>query len=249
MKKAVKGTISDLMFKPLQFSDGSLERLIIIFSSDNTINMSMGIDGKVIKTSSEYVQFIDVMETIENERPIVHSHKLMDSEKFRSCVQEVNPAEFADELLGVSMVVGLFVETVTQQLAQCQSFLTTIKSITDKMHTKPKDFHLGLSGSQGPLAYMVLNSISGNGIDLNSTLQEKDVEKVGGVLIEILTSHLDIDPNDEEQVRKLRAEIEYKIVDAMPVGIKVGNFSLNMDFILKEIEKLKQSIGEDENNA
>lgn len=244
MKKSPKiSNIQNLLFKPLSVTDSMGQRMIVIISTSTEIKTSLDVSGAIVEKMIENIKFIDIVASLQNGEPIFFSNELGDVDKFIESSKEIDPKTIGEELLELSMMVSLKFELLAKEMSDCQSFLSVFKKLIETSQST-ENLNLILGGSKGQLAHIVLNSVNGKNVDLGKSLNQKDIEKIGGVLIEILMENIDIDPDDPQSIKNLSAEIEYKILEAMPNTIKTGDINLNMEFILKEIENLKQQAGD-----
>jgi hypothetical protein len=105
-----------------------------------------------------------------------------------------------------------------------------------------------LAGSNEPLAHIVFKTITGDKIDITKNLSPQDVATLGGVLLDIIRNHADEDMDNvnEEFLKKLRAEVEYKIVESLPASLKAGDIRINMEAFVDEIKRFRETNNEEE---
>jgi len=113
-----------------------------------------------------------------------------------------------------------------------------------KQDIKEAEKTLLLTSDLGVLANILYSSIEG----LNGKLGENDVRKIGEIVKTVVMNHIDMDINDEVGVRKLEKELEYRVVDALPLSLRAGKITINMESVLKQIKSMNQNEGDDEDS-
>lgn len=250
-----KFNIDEFIFKPIQLKDPKTEesRLVIIYKVDVSNKIFLDDDQKKSTNTSHTLGLLDVMRTIDRENPVFANFNVEAIDKFKNNCTIVDPEEFAEEIdFCMSIVFDDMIET-NDRLNEVSMILSNLQQINSELpdcicdecrqetedEQEKDNENLILGGDSGPLAHLVMRSIEG----VKQKLKKDDIDKIGNVLLQIIKSHTDTDFQVKDTVEKLKAEIEYKLVDALPSVLKAGKINLNMKAILEEI-----IINKDEDN-
>lgn len=241
-----KSPLEDLFFKPVIVRANDEERLVIIYGCDTVIEQGLNSRGKRSKKIVENIKLIDVTRSLEFSQPVMEVISITNANRFKKHATVVDAKDYIADIVEVtSMIVGE-ANRLNQSIMNLTSVLTTIQSITvspepvqvEEQPSGDEQGNLVLVGQNQPWAHIVFKALDGKK-DLEKALTQKDVETMGGAIMEIISDHIHSDLNNEETVRALKAEIEFKLLNALPDNLRIGDIHLNMDAIIEEIKRFQ----------
>ena len=238
--------INDLLFKPLVYNTGDEEKFMLIYNCETKINQQISPNLKKSKKVVEVLRIIDITSTLQSNRIVTETCLVSSLKKFKDNVKIVSIAECIDEMVRVTALLLGEMTVYGQKMSELSSILASIRSLT-----KPEEAidsgNIILAGTEEPLAHIVFETVSGQKEAMQEVLTHKDIQRMGEVLGNIIMSNLDLDLGDEERVRKLKAEIEFKVIDALPHNLKAGDVNIDIKAVLEEIKGFQKFKEEDKN--
>jgi hypothetical protein len=247
-----KSELEELLFRPIlvKMPETEESHLAIIYSCDTSIEQTLNSKGKRYKKISDTIRLLDVTRTLEFGQPVLETFKV-DIKRFKNIAQIVPAADHMNEIIAATTLILSEVNRLNEMMANFASIVTTIKSVTqDNMPNQEAEpeGNLILGGTKAPLAHIVFNSINGEQ-EWEKMLSQKDIIKIAEVLKGIMEAHVSSDLQNEEELKKLRAEIEYKIIDALPDRLRAGDIHINMEAIIDEIRRFLERTEGDQNEG
>jgi hypothetical protein len=256
MKRNSKKTLDNLLFKPLKVNLEEGEKFMVIFGHECITNTEIGEDGKKQKHVQDVVKALNITESISTGNIVIDSYAL-DLDEFLPHVEIVSGVTHLAHIVTVAQQLGREIIELGAKINDCNAALLTLRDITknvlgtsslDGKNQESDSGNLILGGTTEPLAHIVFKTVAGNKTeDLAKVLRPEEVMKIGVVLKQIVESHVSTDLEDQENVRKLKAEIEYKIVEALPNNLRAGDVTINTKAILEEIDRLRDNEDNHEN--
>ncbi len=233
MSRNGKSSVEDLLYKAFFIIDGEDKRLVYIFGCDTEIQQRLSPSGKPEKKYVSAIYILDVTKTIEEGIAIIESFIVSDPKKFRANIEIVDPDEHMEQLALAHTILHSEMAGLANRIQSYGQALITLKHIAGNSPKNKGRGNLVLGTEGSPLASIFYNTVTGD----VARLEREEVEQVGGVIMQVIMSHLSTDLDDAEELRRLKAEIEYKLVDSLPNHIKAGNVHINMESIVDEIRK------------
>lgn len=231
--------LSDYLFKPLQVDEGDESHIIVVFLVETSYR-EMLTDKMKPETQTYYkITFIDLTETVVLHSPSFDEVTVQDLTEFRKNVKILDSNETMEILDHSSNIILGWIQQQVQEMQMMSQGLATIKYAMGETTFDKGQIHI--HNDTAKMAEVSVQSIMGENIDLT----EEQVEKVAQVVGEVVQGHLTTDVGVEENTKKIKAELEYKLFESLPDNMKAGKISINMDAVLKEIKKLQSS--EEEN--
>lgn len=232
---SINQRLEKYLFRPLLMN----QKLIMIYGYSLNQTKTIDTNFKFTNKTNYIVNLIHISESIIQGEILTENAEITDINKFFKIAILPEEGQFIEEL---AMITNMLEESIESLLDQSNSYLkaaNATKSILHRLESQTKEDkdneeNLVIATPTGGLAHIVYNTIGEK-----YQLKEADVVKIGNVITDIVANHTDIDTEDEEAVKKMQAEIEYKIIEAMPIQLKAGEININMDFILSEIEDLQ----------
>jgi len=252
-----KNVVSDLLFKLLLISDKPEEanindeniHLVIPISSNVNIKENLNPSGKITRKVEQSIQILDVNATLESGQCMFQSIFFDIIEEFKNKTKPVDSAPFAIEIATLNSIVLSNINTLTQQLQSLGSTLSVIRNINinnDDKQVVENDLNVIIGNESTGLVHLVLNDVQGNKVKI----KKSDAEKIGAVINEVMLNYLNTNLDESENVRKLKAELDYKIIEALPNQVRTQDLNINMDVIINEIkEQQKHIYGDDKDNT
>jgi len=238
-----KSVLDELLFKPVLVKANDQERLVIIYGCDTVIEQSLNGRGKRNKKVVENVKLLDITKSIEFSQPVMETISITNPNRFKKYASIVSSRDYIGEIVAVTSMIVAEATRLNESLTNLSSIMVTIQSITNESLAPAKQEeseqgNLVLVGQTQTWAHIVFKALTGNQ-DLEKALSPKDVETIGGAIMEIISDHIHSDLNNEDTVRALKAEIEFKILNALPDNLRIGDIHLNMDAIVEEIKRFQ----------
>jgi hypothetical protein len=242
--------IKDLLFKPLLQVGGEEQCVVIIYAFTTITSRIINLEGEETDKKIDTLNIFNVTMTIDTGNPVTETFQIQNATEFRKQFEIIEEVEAVQEeiMAAISILVDEMqdinhqLSMLTGQLDNYNHLVSAVKYLS-KESDKINEGNLILAGSTNPLAHVVFKTISGKKDIIQNILEEEDILKIGGVLMEILSDKIRENLEDQDIIRKLAAEIEYKIIDAIPDHLKAGDINIDMNAIKEEILRLKN--GED----
>lgn len=226
--------IDELLFKPIMYNTGDHEKFILIYDCETKISQIVSPSLKKTKRTTEVLRVIDIKSTLETNRITTETCVVSSLKKFKANVKAVPVDTCVDEIVRVTALLLGEMTVYSQKLSELSNILSSIRSCT-KTEATIDGGNIVLAGTEEPLAHIVFQTVSGQKEAIEKVLTQKEVQRMGEVLGSIIMSNLDLDLDDEERVRKLKAEIEFKVIDSLPNNLKAGDVSIDINAVLGEI--------------
>lgn len=239
---------SNMFFKPVVIKTDVEEKFGIIYSYNSVSEHNLDDEGNVIKTHKDIVKFLDIARTMALGSAVVDSVIVDNRRKFVTSLTEVPISQCFQDIINSTSVVLEEVTELNERLNEMRNVLSAIKKSASVLRaTNASQGNIVLAGTNEPLAHIVFKTISGDKIDITKNLSSDDITNLGGVLIEIIRGHIndDIDNPTEDFLKKLRAEVEYRIVESLPVGLKAGDIHINIEAFVDEIKRFREDHNEE----
>lgn len=231
-----KPEIDSLLFKPFAIKDESgQEKLFIFIGGDETLNKTLSDKGKLTKKNIYILYLFDITDTINSGEAVINNWQISDWNKFKSNLREVPFRECGDLLVMSSNIIVDEINNLTKRASDLNQAITVVRHIAKKAGNGDDIGTIVINGSENNLTQIVFKTITGDSVDL----KKDDVDKIGEVIMEIVMDHAEDNLDDPEQLKKIRSEIEYKVVEALPDYTQAKNIKINMDAIIEEIKKMK----------
>lgn len=235
MQKREKYSITDLLYKPLRFINEGEDNLIIIYSLDVHSTNTLSAKGIPQTTNTTTIYILDLLKTIATCSPVLDSWVIADQKKF---VKNVSVVKFDDEQDNVLVSSSIIISDLNNILAKVQEYnkaLTALKAISGAFEKNKDNGKLIIAQQETGFAHIVYKTMTGD----IAKLSEKEVDKIGNVIMDVILAHIDINLDDTEQVNKIKAEMEYKIIEAMPSVMQTNAIHINMEAVINEIRKFQ----------
>lgn len=237
--------MQEFLYKPVYIK--SLDAEILIFAIENNCQSFVGIDGKVTKENCLIIRYIDINKTLQLGNPIVDSINLINPEVFFKDSEVIDTEEYLPLLMEVSSVLVKEISDLTNVIKSYTQVLTAMRahaSSSGKVNLSnlQDKSALIIQGTNAGLAHIVFKTITGN----TALLKPEDIDKVGKTIGEIVNKNANTDKNfsEQENLKKLKDELEYKIIDSLPIQMRAQDVGINMDAVIEEIERIRN--GEDD---
>jgi hypothetical protein len=226
--------LKSITYKPIILDDGIDERLSIIYSYETNSAKLLNIDGSETEVLTSTIYLIDINATLALRHTVLDKYIIVDWQKVKDAISLVDPNIYYQALSAANTIIYSEMNGLAKTLETLAIAANTIRHITktneDQIldHTEDQLIALAHEIVNGPI----------------DQLEKKDLTKIGKLIIEILTENNEINLDDPESLRRLKAEIDYKVTDIMPD--KMRNININMPSVINEIKKIKEFINEQE---
>jgi hypothetical protein len=250
--KQEKSKLDELLYKLLLIKTQEGEKLVLIYHRNIVIDESINEKGKVSKKTKQIIDALDITETLDLGQTVLETIEVTNISQFKETIKIVSAKNYVTEMMALVTLILSEIQTINQTNLELGSIIAVVKLLLQPRDEelevgepeeveKPEDHegNLILGGTTEPLAHIVFKAITGNGKQLEKMMTRPDIERIGSVLKEIILNHIHSDLEDVEKIKRLKAEIEFKIVDALPHDIKAGDINLNMDAIMEEIKRFQ----------
>lgn len=198
-------------------------------------------NGQKSNKNTIYIKTLNVDSTIETGVPVLDNLEISNAEKFFNSIEEADVEDVATELLVATNLINTNTLMIKERLEQLQTAYHTMKNMFED-HTKLDEGNLVIGSESGGLAHIIFNTVDGETVKLKT----EEIEKIGQVIINAMMLNSDIDLENKQEVDDLVSEIEFKIIDSLPSTLKAGNFNINKDVLIKEIQALKEEFSSDD---
>lgn len=232
--------------KPIMISTDLGEKPVLIFNYSLINEHIVDSTGKINKRNKDQIKYLDIFSSMEIGFPVLDSFIIEDKKKFEEHVTEMLPQQYLSPVLATTGLVTEEYKNLTDKLGDITNLLNAMKKCVEVAQEGNDQGSLTLFGSKEPLSRIVFETITGEKI--KDSLTQQDINRIGSILIDVIQSYIESDLKNPENIKKLRAEIEYKIVDALPDNLKAGDVIINLDAILQEIENFRGIDPEEQEN-
>jgi hypothetical protein len=234
-----KNSIDDLLFKPLVLTEQEGEKLIVIYSYDHELSKCLNIKGKTVTNTVINVQIYDITASMLMDEPILTVNQVTDIKKFREAVQEADPKAYAEELAFATNMLMSEMNSMSIRLQALAKAFTTLRFVDNSVGSNRNNL---IENSESDNVFQIdLNAITGNKTELGVD----DATRATNLIYDIIMHNLSTDTNDEAHIRKLKAEIEYKLIETLPNTLKAGELNIDMQPILDQIRLFQGNTDEE----
>jgi len=243
MSKDHNANIREILFKPIIVKTEIEERFVFIYAYNCVIEHVLSNDGQINKNHKDIVKFIDIQKSIAMNTTIIDEMTVTDRKKFRSDIVEIPISQCFQDIIHATSVVIEETAEISQRMTEMQNILSAIKKCSSelKYSVSPSHGNIVLAGSEEPLAHIVFKTITGENVDITKNLSQDDIILLGQVLLEIIHLHMEDDLENEDFLKKLKAEIEYKIVESLPSTLRAGDIHINLEAFVEEIKRFRDT--------
>ncbi len=241
MKKNTKKLLEDHLFKMIRVKGDQSEKIMVIFGHESTTSTEIGNKGTPIKVQKDFLRFINITDTL-NTGSVIIDYFNVDIDDFLKNVEILSPIQQMGSIVAIAGELEEEVAGLTGKIADCMSALMTLKALVKDVLPQNNDENSGniiFGGTTEPLAQIVFKTVSGAKVNIPEMLKPDDVVKIGMILKNIVEEHVSDDLTDEKLIKRLEAEIEFKIIDALPNNLKAGDVRINTKAIVDEITSLR----------
>jgi hypothetical protein len=238
MQKRYRNSLEDLLYKSIKITEE--DRIIVIFACDTHVQHAISQKGKPDKQIVHVIHALDLTTSMTNSAPYIDSWVIQDVGKFKRGIEIIEKEECSEQLITLSTFLVGEMSSLSQRMQACAQALTTVRYMTgSQQHDKG---NLLITSDQSGLAHIVFSTVTGD----TAKLEKRDIDRIGRVIMDVILNHVSIDMDDSKQVKDLEAEIEYKIVEALPDHMKAGDIAINMKAVLFEIRKFQGKPDDDQ---
>lgn len=238
MSKKKDNSIDDLLFRPLILKDGDNERFIIICGSDAHVHQSLSEKGKQVKNIVNMIHMLDVTQTVCNGQPVLDSWVIASSKDFRKSLTELDITKHMDEVVAASSIILGEMSGLANRMKSLSSAMTTLKFVANKyagVNSGSDTGNVVIGSEDQGLAHIAFKTLTGN----VAKLRKEDVEKLGSSILQVIMSNIDTNLDDENELNKIKQELEVRLLEALPPDVQVGDINLNVQGIIDEIIKMR----------
>lgn len=233
--------IGNFLFKPIIVRTELEERFIIIFSYNSITESILDDNGEVQKNHKDVIKFLDISKTTELGGAIIDSFVISDKKKFKESTIEIPAAQCFQDIIHIASVVTEEAQQLNERLIDTRNVIAAIRKASSSMKNVHSQGNLILAGSEQPLAHIVFKTVTGNKLDITKDLSREDIGTLGEILLDIIHKYMDDDLENPELIKKLKAEIEYRIVDSLPMTLKAGDVNINLEAFVEEIKRFREN--------
>lgn len=237
-----KTPIDDLLFKPLRYDYNNANRLLIIYNVQSVFNKSQNVKGNDHVETTLLIDTIDVYKTVEHQASVLERTVVISLKDLKQHLIPIPIADCAEPVLEALDIVCQDIREYTTQIQNLIKVSAVIKNVASGLATEGQ---LILTDGQSGLAQIVFNSVTGK----TAELSQDDIDRIGGIIMDVVMHNLSLDTADDKQIKKLKAEIEFKIIETLPASFTAQDIKINMDPILSEIKKYQGGPDEGEHNV
>lgn len=230
--------LKNITFKPLISRINDIEHLVMIFGVDVINSQSINSAGNEQQDSQLSIQVWYVSETLRIGMPITEIITISDVDRLIKDVEEIDPEEVEEDLLAGCEILIMHMAEISREMMRLSKAISAAKLSRVSMGQNSKG-QLVIQGTDVGLSQICFSTINGKELNLN----KDEVEKVGSVIGSVIMEHIhdDLTENIDNFKKKLKAEVEYKILEALPPRIKANDININVDAVLEEINKIQNS--------
>jgi hypothetical protein len=239
MSKSKRKILESLLFKPYKFTFDGKNSIIVIYKFDSHTSKNINSKGKIKNKQVNSITIVDINETLDRGSFYTDTWTIVNIDEFLSYLQPVDVSEFAEEIQTALSIIINESAVLSSKLSLLSDALMSISHVINE--SPRKEGEIIIANEDDYIAQIVYKTITGDMEKFN----KEDIHKIGNTILEVVTNNSHIDLDVQDNVRKIKAEIEYKIIDNLPAVIKAEDISINMDSITSEIKKIQDSFGKE----
>jgi hypothetical protein len=242
--------IKDLLYKFIAIKNTLGERkIVLIYAYDINIQNFIDLEEKKSEKTRYLIYFVDVLGTIENQQTRYITNLVSNVDEFISNISELSEEESSEYIYKCQDIVYNDLLEINKEAINFGKIISAIKYANSSLSNSTGSIIIG-SNRQG-VANVVYSAIEG---EVN--FSEEDIDKIAKVLNDVVLTYAisKIDLSKDENIKKLNAELKYKIIEVLPTNVKADDIDLNTNFIIKQIEDMQyhqfdENDEEEENNG
>jgi hypothetical protein len=232
-----KSIVDNLLFKPLVATDDPQKRLIVIYGVNVGSSKAISAKGKLVVSTVTTIDVLDITSTVELGTPVRDNWLVTDPKELKKCFEEVNSEDYILQIQTATSIIHQEMNDLSVHLQDCAKSFSTLQYISNSSDTN----ELMIGTESNGLAHIVFKTVTGDMAKLN----REQIDKIGNVIMEVIMGNVASDLANEETLRKLRAEVNYKLIEALPDNMRADDIHVNMDSFVEEIKKFQ---GDTESN-
>lgn len=223
--------IDDLLYKVFLLKYNDEEKLILIFKHKAISEHTIDLDGSSKNKITNVLSIVDINSSILVNRPVYEEFFYEDLSEFEKNISSANIIEHAYSLNTFYSVTLNYIDGLEKEVETSQDILSSLKFCSNKNKDIDANFSI-INDEMKNIVNVPLKSIHG---DLSHVTQE-DIQRINDVIKEVIHNHLSIDENNPKEIKKLKAELEYKLIEALPSNFSIKDIDIDVPFILSQIK-------------
>lgn len=245
MKPEEYKDVESILFKPClitDMEDPSQKNLVIITSLDVNVSTTLGDEGEPQKDITLSISALDVRESVVSGELVNDGFIITDIPQFlKNISTEVDIFDHREDIM---MLYGI----MFNEFSAAQENLNRVSNVMRVVQNISKDYadqlasetggKIDLSANNDVFASIVFDTING----LDNNIDKEDLDNLVGVINGVVVGNMDADLDSEEKVKKIHAELEYKLIEALPSNITSDKITISMSKVLEQIKKFQEDM-------
>lgn len=235
--KDIQDFLDRYLYKLISISLPNQEKIITLpFKVRMEAEQCLSPAGKPETTTKYYLTMLDISKSIQYNEPYIEEALVTDTQELNDSIELVDPNDNMPLLSMASTLIYRHMTAMSQEMQVTSQSMLALKQLLPSNEVQTKG-NLILTNDENNLASILYHTITGD----TALLSQAQVEKVGQVIMDIIQAHLATDLKDPINVKKIVAEVEYKLIEALPDDTKAGKIQINTSAIIQEIQKFQES--------
>jgi hypothetical protein len=110
--------------------------------------------------------------------------------------------------------------------------IKTVQSIAKGLKVTKSDVDLDIVSTQGKITSMLLKGITGT-----KRITKEEINTIGGAIHDVVAKYSEKELDDPEIRDKMKHEINYSIIEALPDGFVINSLNIDIDLIIKTMKE------------
>ncbi len=234
----MKNKIDSILYKMYRVKND--DRLILVYNYYSDSSQSISPSGRKRKNSNTILGIVDITSSIREKRVIIDTFHLLDIDEFIDSIEETSISENEDKVIFITSILLNEMNMLSQKTNEISQAMMSLNFLNKREHTDKGG--VVIANEQSQIINIVYKTINGS----MAKLKKEEIIKIGGILSEIMTDHSAMDTDNQDEIKKLTAEIEYKLIEALPNHVKAEDVSINTAVIVDEIRNNQKEKGKDD---
>ncbi len=222
-------------------SDGDEKHIIFIYGYEYVNSYGISLQGKKEKVCSDILYIVNVSKTLDFGETNFYSIPVENIDKLLPLLEEIPPDEIREEMSDILQILNGEITYLSNRFNALSKITSSFNYSVNNGDNKQANLVIG-NGEEG-IAHIVLNTLN----DTSIKLGEDDIEKVGNALMDIIIQNNGINVENKDETEQLRKDIEFKIIESLPVDLRTGDINININCILQEIKRYQDKKRDKEN--
>lgn len=212
------------------------DKLVLPFAMEEKSTIAASNNVKFIKNKIYTLFVLDIGASLNSGVPIIEPWTITDEKKLQENVEilEKDP-ELLDMIVDLSDILYSRMSELDRETQLIASSCNGLKYFVNDGKEAGSEGQIIINTDDQNALNIVFKTIDNNA----AKLKNSDIEKLAKILNEIITNNLEIDTKNDDIIRRLSAEVSFKVIEALPPHISADDINVNTKFIIEEINKIQ----------